>query len=130
MRRGSYRVPDTDAVDGRPIAEQEPGRFRQARDPVGVRDDASTQVRGEYQTREETAVNYSNHGFSSPSDRRSSCEPQRLRGPFEAPGFDAKPYHGPIEGRCGSSAAARWAARLGASLDGEGPCDVLRLLGH
>jgi hypothetical protein len=46
-----------------------------------------------------------------PNGLALSCEPQRLRGSYEAPAFDAKHYHGPIEASCGSAAAAPcWAA--------------------
>ena len=40
-----------------------------------------------------------------PTDWRFSCEPQRLRGPTEAPKFNARLYQRSIEPRCGSSAA-------------------------
>ena len=43
---------------------------------------------------------------SPPNGSALSCEPQRLRGSIEGPEFDAKRYHGPLEGRCGSAAAA------------------------
>ena len=56
-----------------------------------------------------------------------SCEPQRRRGSPEAPEFDAKLYHGPIERCCGSAAAAPcWAAPLSVCglLDGPGASEV------
>jgi hypothetical protein len=49
--------------------------------------------------------------FTPPNGLALSCEPQRLRGPTEAPTFDARRYHGSIGTCCGSSAALCWAAR-------------------
>ena len=47
------------------------------------------------------------HDLFPPSNGSAlSCEPQCLRGSTEAPTFDARRYHGAIEARCGSSAAA------------------------
>jgi hypothetical protein len=58
-------VPDTDALNGRALAKEKPGCFRQARDAVRVRDYASTQERGKEEAREETAAN--DHGPLPPN---------------------------------------------------------------